>query len=96
MDQNELRKMMAVKVGDLGAIIELKSNKTDTDLIMKCVDIMHKQITHVIVLVVELIKLDMVQMSLQTDSDKSKHQKNLMYILQQGINVCRWLNEFDP
>lgn len=42
MDQNELRKMMAVKVGDLGAIIELKSNKTDTDLIMKCVDIMHK------------------------------------------------------
>ena len=35
-------------------------------------------------------------MSLISDSDKTKHHKNLMYILQQAVNVCRWINDFDP
>lgn len=43
-------------VKDLQALNEIKSNKIDTDFLMKCVDIQHKQITHIVVLLVEAVK----------------------------------------
>lgn len=44
MDSGELRKMLLLKVdkSELEAVIDMKSNKADTDLIMKGVDILHK------------------------------------------------------
>jgi len=93
-----MKKLMMSKVDrvDLDAVIDLKSNKSDTDLAMKGIDIMHKQVTHMIVLLVELIKSVMNTLSIHNDSDKTKNHKNLLYILQQAVNVCRWINEFDP
>jgi len=41
---------------DLLALGEIKSNKFDTNFLMKCVDIQHKQITHIVVLLVEAVK----------------------------------------
>lgn len=73
--------MSKVDKVDLEMVIDMKSNKTDTDLAMKGLDIVHKQVTHMIVLVVELIKSSMNSLSLHNDSDKTKHHKNLMYIL---------------
>jgi DNA polymerase family B len=98
IDSQELKKIMMSKVDkvDLEMVIDMKSNKTDTDLAMKGLDIVHKQVTHMIVLVVELIKSCMNALSIHNDSDKTKHHKNLMYILQQAVNVCRWINDFDP
>lgn len=88
--------MSKVDKVDLEMVIDMKSNKTDTDLAMKGLDIVHKQVTHMIVLVVELIKSSMNSLSIHNDSDKTKHHKNLMYILQQAVHVCRWINDFDP
>lgn len=98
MDSGELRKILLTKVekSELEAVIDMKSNKADTDMALKGLDIIHKQITHMIVLVIEMIKLSMTQMSLATDSDKTRHHKALMYTLQQAVNVCRWINDFDP
>ena len=83
MDSNELRKILLTKVdkSELEAVINVKSNKNDTDIAMKGLDIIHKQITHMIVLIIEMIKLNMTQMSIISDSEKTKHHKNLMYIL---------------
>lgn len=83
VDQNELRKLLISKVdkADLDQIVDMKSNKTDTDIVMKGLDIVHKQVTHGVVLIIELIKLTINQMSLQSDSEKSKHHKSMMYIL---------------
>jgi hypothetical protein len=98
MDSNELRNMLLSKVdkAELEAVIDMKSNKKDTDLAMKGLDILHKQVTHMIVLVIEMIKSGMTQMSITCDSEKSRHHKNQMYLLQQAVSVCRWVNEFDP
>lgn len=61
MDSNELRKILLSKVekSELEVVIGMKSNKADTDLAMKGLDIIHKQITHLVVLVIEMIKLSM-------------------------------------
>lgn len=98
MDTGEFKKALVGKVDkvELEAVINMKSNKHDTDIAMKGIDILHKQVTHLVVLVVELVKLVMNQLSLISDSEKTKHHKSLMYLLQQGVNVCRWVSEFDP
>ena len=55
--------MSKVDQVDLEAVINMKSNKADTDVAMKGLDIVHKQVTHMIVLVVELIKSCMNSLS---------------------------------
>jgi len=94
----DLKKILMQKVDkqEVEAMIDLKSNKTDTDMAMKALDIVHKQITHMIVLVIEMVKGQMNALSIVNDSDKTKHHKNLMFLLSQAVNVCRWVNEFDP
>ena len=54
----ELKQLIANKAdkSDLHTLENQKSNKTDTEQSMKCADIMHKQITHIIVLFIEIIK----------------------------------------
>lgn len=64
---------------ELEAVIEQKSNKIDTDLVMKGLDIVHKQITHVVVLLIEVVKAGMAQVA--SDSERTKHHKNQMFIL---------------
>jgi len=43
-------------LSDLQTLNDLKSNKIDTEQTMICVDILHKQITHLIVLLIETMK----------------------------------------
>jgi hypothetical protein len=43
-------------LSDLQTLNDLKSNKVDTEQTMICVDILHKQITHLIVLLIEAMK----------------------------------------
>ena len=43
-------------VQDLRELKELKSNKVDTESAMQCIDIVHKQLSHVIVLFIEFLK----------------------------------------
>ena len=61
MDTGEFKKALVGKVDkvELEAVINMKSNKHDTDVAMKGIDILHKQVTHLVVLVVELVKLVM-------------------------------------
>ena len=56
-----MRKIIISKVdkSELEAVIDMKSNKADTDLALKSLDIIHKQITHMIVLIIELVKSSM-------------------------------------
>lgn len=62
---------------DIDALNDLKSNKVDTESTMKSIDILHKQITHVIVLFIESVKA-----SIKNNVDNKKSvQKKRMYVL---------------
>jgi len=45
---------------DLNQVKFDKTNKDDTDMVMKCIDIMHKQMTQVATIILELIKQGIV------------------------------------
>lgn len=38
------------------ALYDIKSNKVDTEQTMRCVDIIHKQVIHLIMLIIEMGK----------------------------------------
>jgi hypothetical protein len=59
---------------------------------MRCVDILHKQVTHIIVLLIEHMKTGLTQ---QKESQVSI-QKKRMFILQSAMKVVSWVNEFNP
>jgi hypothetical protein len=59
---------------------------------MKALDIMHKQTTHITVLIIEIIKGLINQ---KAESEVTKAQKR-NYLLTQAVKVCQWINKFDP
>ena len=69
-----------------------KTNKQDTDMQMKSIDIMHRQVTHMSVLIIEILRQGIVT---KTESETTKQQRQ-KFLLQQGCSVARWIAEFDP
>eukprot|EP00347_Sterkiella_histriomuscorum_P007561 403348445 len=97
LDNNELRKILIQKVDkqELDKVMQVKSNKLDVEQALKSIDILHKQICHQIVLFIELLKLLMNPSNSPQENQKTKEQKK-MFVLSQAINVCKWINQFDP
>lgn len=58
---DEIHNMIKNKadISDLQHMMDVKSNKIDMENNMRCVDILHRQIEHVVVLMVELIKTNL-------------------------------------
>ena len=79
-------------LSDLRDLTDLKANKKDTEALMRCVDIQHKQLCHLIVLFVEAIK---TLIRTQKESE-SENQTKRMYVLNQSVKVMKWINLFDP
>jgi len=71
---------------------DIKTNKEDTEMSMRNIDILHKQVTHIIVLLTELVKTNLQQ---KKESFASIQQRQ-MYILWQCMNVVNWVNLFNP
>ena len=59
---------------------------------MKSIDIMHRQVTHMSVLIIEILRQGIVT---KTESETTKQQRQ-KFLLQQGCSVARWIAEFDP
>ena len=48
-------------LSQIKTILDIKTNKIDTEATMRSIDIMHKQITHMIVLLIEHVKTSLTQ-----------------------------------
>lgn len=59
---------------------------------MKALDIIHKQIAHISVVIIELIK------GLISDKNETEvaRQKKRNFLLNTAVKVCQWVNNFDP
>jgi hypothetical protein len=90
MDELEEDEAMRQKadIKDVMALNDIKSNKFDTEILMRCVDIQHKQISHVCVLLNECMKT----LIKQHKESKMSIQQKRMYILQQSQKVMLWVS----
>jgi phosphoribosyl-dephospho-CoA transferase len=77
---------------NLNVLAQSKANKNDLEEHMKTIDIIHRQLVHLNVLFVELIKQGI---EVKNES-KTERQQRAKFLLQQAISVLDWINEFDP
>jgi len=77
---------------NLNILAQSKANKNDLEEHMKTIDIIHRQLVHLNVLFVELIKQGI---EVKNES-KTERQQRAKFLLQQAISVLDWINEFDP
>lgn len=93
-DNTELKKLIDLKA-DKFSIIELndlKSNKIDTENNMKAIDIIHKQIRHLVIMLMENFR---VQVETETSSRNARINK-MNVVLQQSLLLAKWIVKFNP
>ena len=63
LEMDEVKSLMAQKADrtDLASVAEAKSNKVDTEVSLKGIRVLHKQIEHLIVLVIESLRSSIPQ-----------------------------------
>jgi hypothetical protein len=84
-----------VEKSELVSIADMKSNKKDTYSNMKAIDILHKQIKHLSVILVEILRKEAMEFSKAPDLEQTI-KKNMFSVLQQGLHVAKWINKFNP
>lgn len=77
---------------DLQYLMDLKSNKEDTEQVMRCVDIQHRQISNFVTLFVECLKT----LIKEHKESKINRQNKRMYVLKNCMKVLSWINQFNP
>lgn len=76
------------------ALNDIKSNKFYTDILMRCVDIQHKHLKHLAILLTETIK-SLIKTSKDRDA-KLDIQSHRAYILQQSKKIMQWVSKYEP
>jgi hypothetical protein len=94
LDYHTIIKVLAEKAekSECDDLRRNKTNKSDSDTQMKAIDIMHKQLTQTVVLIIELVKclLD------ESGESSSVKQGKRMYLLEYFQNVLKWVHDFEP
>jgi hypothetical protein len=79
-------------IKDLALLNDMKTNKVDTEQIMRCVDIQHYQIQNLVILFVECLKT----LIKEHKESKVNRQTRRMLVLSNSMKVMSWINEFNP
>lgn len=80
---------------DVNELQNAKSNKVDTELALKWIEIVHKQLKQTAILITEIMKLEMKKAN---SKDGSTHNviNAKAFLYQQAQLICKWMNRFDP
>jgi hypothetical protein len=74
-------------------MLDLKSNKTDMHTNMQAIDILHKQIKHLAVMLVEMLRKDTLK-HIKVPENEQTVKNNTLGILQQGLSIAKWINKY--
>ena len=77
---------------DLQNIADSKTNKQDSEQQLRAIDILHRQLDHTVVLLIEIIKGQLNEQNETMAGTKT----NRLYLLKQCANISKWIREFDP
>ncbi|CDW86627.1 UNKNOWN [Stylonychia lemnae] len=76
--------------------LKSKSNKKDTELTLRWIEIIHRQIKQISILITEILKFDIEQMQPNVAQIKDNGIKNgKVFLFHQALLVNQWMNKFD-
>ena len=80
------------EITEIDELNKAKTNKLDTEHLMRCVDVLYKQLENVCVLLSQIFK-DSCETRKQSQYSTLKSQE---YLLEQSCNLVDWIKRFDP
>ena len=72
-------------------IVTEKANKVDTEMCLRWVDLLHKMVNKVVLLITTKLKVD-CDMGIETQNNRTDRKVQL---LQQGLIISKWIESFD-
>jgi len=75
----------------IDAIVSEKANKVDTEMCLRWVDLLHKMVNKVVLLLTTKLKVDI---DLGQETVNSRQNKKVQ-LLQQGLIISKWIESFD-
>ena len=72
------------------SIVTEKANKVDTEMCLRWVDLLHKMVNKVVLLLTTKLKTD-----LDKGDTKNNRQNKKVHLLQQGLIISKWIESFD-
>ena len=90
---SEMKQVVAVKADKaiVETLVNEKANKVDTEMCLRWVDLLHKMVNKVVLLLTTKLKTD-----LDTGNEgKNERQNKKVQLLQQGVIISKWIESFD-
>ncbi|CAI2358729.1 unnamed protein product [Moneuplotes crassus] len=82
-DRNEFLKFLGTK-----------SDKSDTEINKQVGDILNKQIRHLTIITLELLKKNLDKYTLKQGSQEMMNEKQAKIMYRQGLMIAKWINSF--
>ena len=73
-------------------VVMEKANKVDTEMCLRWVDLLHKMVNKVVLLLTTKLKVDL-DMGNETNANVRQNKK--VQLLQQGLIISKWIESFD-
>ena len=89
----QMKGVVAVKADQtaIDQIVSEKANKVDTEMCLRWVDLLHKMVNKVVLLLTTKLKVDI---DLVKETANSQ-QNTKVQLLQQGLIISKWIESFD-
>jgi len=97
VNEDDVKALMRSKIekSELFDYLDTKSNIKDTQANMHAIDILHKQLKHLCVIIIEILRQEVSKYTSNGDTILSKQNK-LLTTMYQSISIAKWINQFDP
>ena len=97
---NEIREMHNIidskaDKSQMMSVLELKTNTKDTARNMQATDIIHKQIKHLSVLLIEILRHETEKYT-KVKEPEHFHKSKWLAMMHQSLSVAEWINRFTP
>ena len=74
----------------------MKSDKSDTNTNKRISDILHKQIRHLTIMMIELLKNNLDRNTIKVPDQEYINEKKSKILFRQGLSIAKWINKFCP
>lgn len=74
----------------------MKSDKVDSNLNKRISDILHKQIRHLTIIMIELLKSNLDKNMIKVPDQEYINEKKSKILFRQGLSIAKWINKFCP
>ena len=96
VNDNDVKDLIKSKIerSEVLSYLEVKSSKQDTQNTVNALDIMHRQLKHLCVIIIELLRQEVAKYTKNGETEQALQNKCLT-TMYQSISIAKWIDKLD-